>query len=219
MVNYVYDTYSNYFNALKKTGHISIKTVKSLLVLEFIYNLMYNDYRGYVSREDYHTIEKMLNCLYGSNCLMSYPNYLKMGKLKLGETIELATRTKNLEKYSKELDQRILDNDALISDSIRRIDEHGTRLDSHDVQLALHGATLENHEGRLSTVEHEIYGSGTGLADRMTSAEGRLTSAEGRLDTDERAIADHEGRIADMETIEVAKPKTDIKTIPDIVIE
>lgn len=43
------------------------------------------------------TIERALNCLFGANCLIPYPDYLKMGKLKLGEMTELAQRVKTLE--------------------------------------------------------------------------------------------------------------------------
>ena len=50
-----------------------------------------------VNKEDYLTIERALNCLFGTNCLMPYPDYLKMGKLKLGEMTEMAQRIKNLE--------------------------------------------------------------------------------------------------------------------------
>ena len=72
-----------------------------------------------------------------------------MGKLRLGDITELAQRTKNLEAYDKELNQRILDNDLLIADNIRRIDEHGTRLDDHDVHLAKHDGEIADHERRL----------------------------------------------------------------------
>jgi hypothetical protein len=104
------------------------KNVDSLLVLNFFYELIYHDYRGYIRNEDYHVIEQALNCLYGTNCLIPYPDYLKMGKLHLGEMTEVLARTKKVEDYSKELDQRILDNDVLIEDNIRRLDESESRI-------------------------------------------------------------------------------------------
>lgn len=78
MDNFVYNTISNYFNVLSKTGYISNRKAQSLIVLIFYYNLIFNDYRGYISKENYKTIEKALNCLYGINCLIPYPDYLKM---------------------------------------------------------------------------------------------------------------------------------------------
>jgi hypothetical protein len=41
---------------------------------------------------------------------------------------EVLARTKKVEDYSKELDQRILDNDVLIEDNIRRLDESESRV-------------------------------------------------------------------------------------------
>jgi hypothetical protein len=167
MDNYVYNVIDQYFNTLSKFGYVSNRKVEELLVLIFYFNLLYNDYRGYISSEDYQDIGRALNCFYGNNCLMPYPDYLKMGNLRIGDVTELAQRTKALEEYDKELDRRILDNDLLIEDTIKRIDEHGTRLDEHDKHLttndehlqqldgniALLGNQVTNHEGRITTIE------------------------------------------------------------------
>jgi hypothetical protein len=82
MDNYVYNAIDTYFSTLGKLGYVNNKSTNSLLVLIFLFNLMYNDYRGYISQEDYHTIERALNCLYGTNCLVPYPDYLKMSGCK-----------------------------------------------------------------------------------------------------------------------------------------
>jgi hypothetical protein len=58
---------------------------------------VFQDYRALLSKEDYYLIEKALDCLYGSTCLIPYPDYLKMGKLHLGEITELANRVNALE--------------------------------------------------------------------------------------------------------------------------
>lgn len=135
MDNLVYDSFVRYFHAVEQLGYISDKKISSLLALEFFYRLLYEDYRGYVSEEDYHTIDKALNCLYGSNCLIPYPTYLKMGRLHLGEVTELASRVKNLESSDEVLDRRISDNDLLIADNIKRIDELGSRADSQEADI------------------------------------------------------------------------------------
>ena len=70
---------------------------KKLLLLIFYRDFVYHDYRGLLSREDYLLIERALDCLWGSTCLIPYPDYLKMGKLHLGEMTEMAQRVKNLE--------------------------------------------------------------------------------------------------------------------------
>lgn len=98
MENFVYNSINKYFNVLIKMGYVKDKTVEDLVVLIFYYHLLYDDFRGYITKEDYRSIEKALNCLYGTSCLIPYPDYLKMGKLHLGEMTELAQRVKNLEE-------------------------------------------------------------------------------------------------------------------------
>jgi hypothetical protein len=93
----VYDALCRYYEVLHKTGYYKYADVKKLLVLIFYWNLVYHDYRGLLSKADYSLIEQALNCLYGSTCLIPYPDYLKMGKLHLGEMTEMAQRIKNAE--------------------------------------------------------------------------------------------------------------------------
>lgn len=97
MDNFVYDSFDRYFQTLHKLGYVNDRNVQSLLILNYYFNLIYNDYRGYISEEDYKYIEKALNCLYGTNCLIPYPDYLKMGKLRLGDMAELSQRIKTIE--------------------------------------------------------------------------------------------------------------------------
>jgi hypothetical protein len=68
-----------------------------LMLLIFYRDFTLKDYRGLLSKDDYHLIEKALDCLWGSNCLIPYPDYLKMGKLHLGEMTEMAQRIKRAE--------------------------------------------------------------------------------------------------------------------------
>ena len=98
MDEFVYTSIGRYFHTLQNFGYLSYKNVKSLLVLIFFYNMIYHDYRGLIRKKDYGIIERALNCLYGTTCLIPYPDYLKMGKLKLGEMTEMAQRIKNIEE-------------------------------------------------------------------------------------------------------------------------
>ena len=93
----VYNAFETYFNTLCKTGYISQPNVEKLLVLAFYWDLVRNDYRCHLSKKDYSDIESALYCLFGTTCLIPYPDYLKMGKLKLGEMSEIACRVKALE--------------------------------------------------------------------------------------------------------------------------
>ena len=93
----IYQALGSYYHALELKGYMPQKDVEKLLVLTFYRDFIFNDYRGILSREDYYLIERALNCLYGTTCLIPYPDYLKMGKLHLGEISEMCHRVKTLE--------------------------------------------------------------------------------------------------------------------------
>ena len=93
----IYNALNSYYNVLEKTGYMAYSHMEKLLLLIFYRDFVYNDYRARLSKDDYHLIERALDCLYGSTCLIPYPDYLKMGKLHIGETTEFATRVKALE--------------------------------------------------------------------------------------------------------------------------
>ena len=71
----LYKALSLYYNVLEKTGYISSKQSDRLLVFLFYRDLLYNDFRGYLSMGDYHLIESALDCLFGSSCLLPYSDY------------------------------------------------------------------------------------------------------------------------------------------------
>ena len=97
MDEFIYNSLSHYFSALCKTGYYKQGDVNKLIVLIYLNTLLTEDFRGYVGEEDYTTIEKALNCLYGTSCLIPYPEFKKMGNLKLGDITEMAQRIKNIE--------------------------------------------------------------------------------------------------------------------------
>lgn len=93
----IYESLCNYFHALGLKGYMPYSAMSKLLVLIFYKDYALGDYRGYISKEDYHLIEHALNCLYGSTCLISYPDYMKTRKLHIGEVSEIAQRIKAIE--------------------------------------------------------------------------------------------------------------------------
>ena len=93
----VYDSLGRYFHALEVKGYMSYPQSMKLLVLCFYRDFVFNDYRGLITKNDYMLIERALDCLYGSTCLIPYPDYLKMGKLHLGEITEIGQRIKSVE--------------------------------------------------------------------------------------------------------------------------
>lgn len=97
MDDLLYAALSSYYNALSKKGYMAHHHALKLLVLIFYREFVYHDYEGRISEQDYRLIGRALNCLYGSTCLIPYPDYLKMGKLHLGKITEMANRLKVLE--------------------------------------------------------------------------------------------------------------------------
>ena len=92
--------------------------MQKLMILGFYKDFVYGDYRGILSKDDYLLIERALDCLYGSSCLIPYPDYLKMGKLHLGQATELANRLKVLEETevlkAKDFDEEDMESDIVI---------------------------------------------------------------------------------------------------------
>ena len=93
----LYNALTKYYHALELKGYMANSHAVKLLILIFFRDFVFHDYRGLITKEDYHLIEKALDCIYGSACLIPYPDYLKMGKLYLGEMTEIAQRVKTLE--------------------------------------------------------------------------------------------------------------------------
>lgn len=120
MDSIIYNALMAYYNALEKLGHVSDGEVAKLLVLTFYNELIFRDFRNFLSREDYHIVEQALDCLYGSTCLIPYPEYLNMGNLHIGDISELANRVQALEDtnvlkviHEGDYDPRVTDSDIV----------------------------------------------------------------------------------------------------------
>lgn len=92
MESYLHNSFSTYFKSLKHLGYVKDKDAQALLIYNFLFNLITTNYRFKISKEDYSIIERYLNSLYGRNCIMPYSDYLKMGKLNIGELTEISNR-------------------------------------------------------------------------------------------------------------------------------
>ena len=66
-----------YFDTLKQTGYYKQKDVDKLLVLDYIRELLSDNYSYYITEEDFNIIKDVLYCLFGSTCLISYPVFIK----------------------------------------------------------------------------------------------------------------------------------------------
>lgn len=93
----IYEALQKYYKTLELKGYLPDIQAYKLIVLAFYNDFVYSDYRGLLSEADYHLIETALDCIFGSTCLIPYPDYMKMGKLYLGQITEMAQRVKTLE--------------------------------------------------------------------------------------------------------------------------
>lgn len=73
--NMAYIGICNYFQTLSTFGYKSYGEVNKLITLLFIEDLLRNSFSLYISEDDYRTITRVLYCLFGSTCLIPYPEF------------------------------------------------------------------------------------------------------------------------------------------------
>lgn len=76
MEDLVNTSLDRYFNTLSRFGYRSYSEVGKLLILIFIQELLESDCKSFITNEEYMIINKALYCLYGSICLIPYPEYM-----------------------------------------------------------------------------------------------------------------------------------------------
>lgn len=77
MDNLLFTSLCNYFTALSKIGYQKYSDVKALLVLCFYRQYVYGNTGITYDRDDLDIIQRALNCLYGSSCLIPYGGTLR----------------------------------------------------------------------------------------------------------------------------------------------
>ena len=93
----VYQALENYFNILGKTGYVRFADAEKVLLLSFYKDFLDNTL--ITDKCDYQCIDRALNCLYGSSCLIPYPDYLtKMSEVNTSAISEIAARVAALEQ-------------------------------------------------------------------------------------------------------------------------
>lgn len=67
---------NRYFNTLKVFGYKSYGQVDKLLILLLIEELLNSTYKFFITEEHYKIIDKALYCLFGTTCLIPYPEFI-----------------------------------------------------------------------------------------------------------------------------------------------
>lgn len=70
----VADSLDRYFTVLGSVGYTPDFNVNKLLLLQFIQEFL-QEYQGYITESDYNVIERILQCLAGTSCLIPYKEY------------------------------------------------------------------------------------------------------------------------------------------------
>lgn len=72
----VFASVERYYNTLENTGYIPDKVVFKLLAFMFMEEILYGKLSGFITEKDYNSINKALDCLYGT-CMIPFPDYKK----------------------------------------------------------------------------------------------------------------------------------------------
>ena len=98
MDDLLYNACKRYFDSLFHFGYRNYDDVKKLLFYIFIEELV-NTTSIVISEDDYKAIEKALYCIYGTSCLIPYPNYCTNAMTAhLGDIAELSARVAKTEE-------------------------------------------------------------------------------------------------------------------------
>lgn len=107
MDDLLYESCLRYFTSLSHYGYQSEEDVKKLLFYVYIQELV-NTTSIAISPEDYKTLENALYCLYGTTCLIPYPDYCERTMYAhLGDIAELSYRVLKTEEKNEEQDIRL----------------------------------------------------------------------------------------------------------------
>lgn len=222
MERIVYNSLLKYFKSLEYVGYIDDLNTNKLLVLTFIHNILYNDYRGYISKEDYFIIEKALNCLFGT-CLISYPDYNKMGKLHIGEVSELSHRLCKMNEYATNIEEHLNTSDAVFTNDIIALQDRATSLESRATKLEGRTSNLEGianeYMPRVQTLESRADATDVWIKneeDKDMSRDHKIANLEGHTKALQQQADSNTTRISRLETTKVVKSKEDVIVVPDI---
>lgn len=105
MDDLLYKACVKYFTSLASYGYKNETEVKKLLFYIFIQELV-NTPSVVISENDYKEIENALYCIYGTSCLIPYPEYCENPMyLHLGDMTEVAKRLEEAERTIEEMKQ------------------------------------------------------------------------------------------------------------------
>ena len=75
--NLVSESLNRYFTVLESVGQVSDADTSKLILLQFLQEFL-QEYQGYITEEDYRVIDRIIQCLAGTSCLIPYRQYQQL---------------------------------------------------------------------------------------------------------------------------------------------
>lgn len=232
MDNVVYESIKRYFTSLSMFGYKSYNDTYKLLYIISIRDFIYNDFRGLITEDDYRIIGRSLYNVFGTNCLLPYPQFCKskgMNNLHLGSITELAhmvQRTQELfeqykqdisgtvDTYEQNVDKKIDTLETTIDEyktsTDQTIDTYKTEIDNSETDFI---QQVNNSEMEYNKVMESIVSNYKTATDSTISAYQQQINT--KVDEYKSQVVDD---IASIKLTKVLKGDLAEKEIPDIVI-
>ena len=147
MDDLLYNACIRYFTSLADYGYRNEEDVKKLLFYVYIQELV-NTTSLAIPEADYKSLENALYCLYGTTCLIPYPDYCERPMYAhLGDIAELSARMAKVEEVNADQDELLATHTGQISD-IQALDERqNSRLDNIELLDTRQNERLDTIEG------------------------------------------------------------------------
>lgn len=89
--NITLDALERYFKVLESVGYTTESNTNKILLLQFLQEFL-QDYAYYITEEDYNVIERIVQCLGQSSCLVPYREYQQISQVLTGYIYSIPIR-------------------------------------------------------------------------------------------------------------------------------
>ena len=89
--NIALDSLQRYFTVLESIGYISQGETNKVILLQFLQEIL-QEYPYFITEEDYTTIERVVQCLSSSTCLIPYREYQQLSLPVIGYVFSIPIR-------------------------------------------------------------------------------------------------------------------------------
>lgn len=207
MVNYLYESLCRYFTHLCHTGYMKQADVIKLLILTCIQRLVDCDFRGHLNEENYNKINTALYNLYGTTCLMPYPDYYSNKDRRIMYTCSISELVHRISKLEKDgvpggggtgIDEEAVNNliDSKLNPYKDTVDSRFNELEDRDIIIP--GSPEGSYPVGTNIYElseeqiQQIVASLSGVQNELAS---RVTAVENKNSSQDTAISSNLGQI------------------------